>query len=264
MIIAEAYADIAYIGAGYVAHGVNCIGKMGAGVAKDLAAQNPGLADRHREMCECNALTPGQSWIWRNGPLNIINMATQQDVGSGKMARIEWVEECVSRVEARMTPIIGATPIYIPKIASGLGGLDWNDVRPVFDRSKLKFILCHRYAVIIAGGRDITDESALSRAIADSGFMNRATTIISGTQTGVDTMGEAWALAHNMPLKREKPDWSNGKRGGPERNRRMAMMADALIAVWDGKSAGTGNMISQARSRGLDVHIHIVDAEDQS
>jgi hypothetical protein len=36
----------------------------------------------------------------------------------------------------------------------------------------------------------------------------------------------------------------------------MAGMADALIAVWDGKSRGTKNMIETAQSMGLKLHVH--------
>jgi hypothetical protein len=36
----------------------------------------------------------------------------------------------------------------------------------------------------------------------------------------------------------------------------MASMADALIAVWDGKSRGTKNMIETAEKMGLRVYVH--------
>ena len=38
----------------------------------------------------------------------------------------------------------------------------------------------------------------------------------------------------------------------------MAQYADALIAVWDGESKGTANMITQARQKGLDVFIYLI------
>ena len=36
--------------------------------------------------------------------------------------------------------------------------------------------------------------------------------------------------------------------------------ADALIAVWDGSSRGTGNMVNEARKMGLKVHIKLIGA----
>jgi hypothetical protein len=45
------------------------------------------------------------------------------------------------------------------------------------------------------------------------------------------------------------------KRAGPLRNFEMAKNRDGLIAVWDGQSRGTGNMIENASKLGLQVFI---------
>lgn len=42
---------------------------------------------------------------------------------------------------------------------------------------------------------------------------------------------------------------------GPIRNGEMAKYADALIAMWDGTSTGTKNMIDQATKHGLKVYV---------
>jgi hypothetical protein len=39
----------------------------------------------------------------------------------------------------------------------------------------------------------------------------------------------------------------------------MAKYADALIAVWDGKSRGTKNMIDEAKKLGLKVYVKIAN-----
>jgi hypothetical protein len=41
------------------------------------------------------------------------------------------------------------------------------------------------------------------------------------------------------------------------------MYADALIAMWDGVSTGTANMIKQATERGLKVHVERYDQQNQ-
>lgn len=38
----------------------------------------------------------------------------------------------------------------------------------------------------------------------------------------------------------------------------MADYADALIAIWDGESRGTANMIEEAEKRGLKVFVYRV------
>lgn len=108
---------------------------------------------------------------------------------------------------------------------------------------------------IIAGSRTFFDTPALLEAIRLSGFT--ITEVVSGTCKGVDKLGEAWAKANGIPIKEFKPDWDrHGLAAGPIRNREMAKYADALIALWDGKSKGTKNMIEEARERGLKVYVH--------
>jgi hypothetical protein len=41
----------------------------------------------------------------------------------------------------------------------------------------------------------------------------------------------------------------------------MAENADALVAIWDGKSRGTANMIQEAEKRGLRVFVYPVYLE---
>ena len=96
--------------------------------------------------------------------------------------------------------------------------------------------------IIIAGSRLGCEEDELLRAIETSPFV--ITEVVSGGAKGVDTQGENWAKANNLPIKQFPADWKKlGKSAGPRRNLEMAGYADGLIAIWDGKSRGTGNMI---------------------
>lgn len=107
---------------------------------------------------------------------------------------------------------------------------------------------------IIAGCRNYQNYEVLEKAIKDSGY--QITEIVSGNATGVDLMGERFAHDHGVPLKIFPADWDKyGRAAGPKRNKQMANYAEALIALWDYTSAGTGNMIKQAREKGLQVFI---------
>jgi glycerophosphoryl diester phosphodiesterase len=111
--------------------------------------------------------------------------------------------------------------------------------------------------VIIAGGRNITDYNVVKIAYHKSGL--QATEIVSGAAKGVDYLGELFAKNNGISIKRFPADWNKyGKRAGPLRNLEMAEYADALIAVWDGESKGTSNMIAQARQHGLIVFVYLV------
>lgn len=109
--------------------------------------------------------------------------------------------------------------------------------------------------VILAGSRNCTDYDTLVKAIAETAWC--ITEVVSGGARGLDTLGERWAAEHQVPVKRFPADWSKHKlAAGPIRNRQMAEYGDALIAVWDGKSAGTKSMISLAKAAKLKIHVH--------
>lgn len=108
--------------------------------------------------------------------------------------------------------------------------------------------------VIIAGGRTITDYTLVLSALGESEFT--PTEIVSGMAPGVDTLAIQYALENNLPLKEFHANWNKYKRAaGPIRNKQMAEYADALVAIWDGESRGTKNMIEEATLRGLKVYV---------
>lgn len=113
--------------------------------------------------------------------------------------------------------------------------------------------------VIIAGSRTIRKPEIVVAAIEASGFAPQITQVVSGGAGGPDTYGEQWAHARGLPIKRFLAEWHRyGKRAGPLRNREMAAYSEALIAVHDGKSRGTANMIEEATKRGLKVFVREV------
>ena len=110
---------------------------------------------------------------------------------------------------------------------------------------------------IIAGSRILRDPKLVEAAVKASGF--HITEVVSGEAAGIDQLGEKWAAVNGLPVKRFVPKWkTHGKAAGPIRNRAMAEYAQALIAIWNGKSKGTENMIQQARDHGLEVYVHRV------
>lgn len=116
---------------------------------------------------------------------------------------------------------------------------------------------------VIAGSRSITDRKIVDEAIQASGFT--ITEVVSGGARGVDSLGECWASDNNIPVTRFPARWNlHGRSAGPIRNHQMADYADALIAVWDGESKGTLDMITQAKCRGLHVYVHICRSGSQA
>jgi hypothetical protein len=109
---------------------------------------------------------------------------------------------------------------------------------------------------IIAGSRTIGDIRLIDLAVDESGFT--ITRVISGCAMGVDALGEQWAEVRGVPISKFPADWELGRGAGFQRNCQMAINADALIAVWDGRSKGTAHMIIEAHRKGLKVYVKVV------
>ena len=80
--------------------------------------------------------------------------------------------------------------------------------------------------------------------------------MVLGTCWGGDEAGEALAKKLLIPVKQFPADWKKYKAdAGMNRNRQMAEYADALLAIWDGDSKGTLNMIKRAETEKLQIFI---------
>lgn len=128
---------------------------------------------------------------------------------------------------------------------------------------------------IVAGSRSITSQKdvdyVLNKLVLE-GFIG-ITEVVSGKAPGVDTLGENWATKQGIPIQRFPARWADmtvpgaveRKRrdgsifnvlAGYMRNQEMADYADALIAIWDGVSKGTNDMIERARRKGLAIYVY--------
>ena len=113
--------------------------------------------------------------------------------------------------------------------------------------------------LIVAGCRDIQFPRAdelVQDAFSSLNCKNQVVEVIHGAAKGIDSAAgryfSGWMKVTTMPA-----DWAkHGKAAGPIRNRQMAEQADALLAIWDGKSRGTRDMIEAARGLGLRVYVH--------
>ena len=99
--------------------------------------------------------------------------------------------------------------------------------------------------VIIAGSRDYSGGiDGVAAAVKASGFDIEV--VLSGCARGVDRCGEQWAARHGIAIETYPAKWEKYGRGaGPKRNAQMSEKADALIALWDGESPGTRDVIER-------------------
>jgi hypothetical protein len=70
------------------------------------------------------------------------------------------------------------------------------------------------------------------------------TEIVSGGAAGVDQQAERYAAAHGLKVTVIRPDYDAYDRAAPLiRNAEIVRQADYVLAIWDGKSRGTHNVI---------------------
>jgi len=107
--------------------------------------------------------------------------------------------------------------------------------------------------LIIAGSRDIHEAVHIIAAmILGEDILPFPEEVVNGGCWGVDMAGMVWAKRYAVLIKTFSPDWTRyGKSAGPIRNEQMAKYADALLAIWDGESRGTFDMIKRADKHGL-------------
>lgn len=113
-----------------IGHGVNCVGVMGAGVAVLFRDRFPEMARFYKCYCERGCLTPSAilPWVAGDGTM-ILNLASQD--APGPTARYEWLGRSVFQ-GALYAQAHGRT-LVIPRIGSGIGGLEETDCERVFD-----------------------------------------------------------------------------------------------------------------------------------
>jgi O-acetyl-ADP-ribose deacetylase (regulator of RNase III) len=109
---------------------VNCVGIMGRGIALQFKEAFPANFKAYADACARNELQPGRMFVFETGylgnPKLIINFPTKRH-WRGK-SRIEDIDAGL----VALTSLIqrrGIRSIAIPPLGSGLGGLDWINVR---------------------------------------------------------------------------------------------------------------------------------------
>jgi O-acetyl-ADP-ribose deacetylase (regulator of RNase III) len=115
------------------AHGCNCAGSMGAGVAVGFRERYPAMFEEYRRRCKAKPpeFTLGDVFLWReDGKPAVFNLGTQPRPGRG--ATYPIVEEVLKALRAAADEA-GMRSIAVPRIAAGYGGLSWKKVRAIID-----------------------------------------------------------------------------------------------------------------------------------
>jgi O-acetyl-ADP-ribose deacetylase (regulator of RNase III) len=109
---------------------VNCVGIMGRGIALQFKNAFPDNFKAYEFACQRGDLQPGRLFVFRTNQLSnpkyIINFPTKRHWrGRSRLADIDaGLEALVKEIRT-----LGIRSVAIPPLGSGLGGLDWPEVR---------------------------------------------------------------------------------------------------------------------------------------
>ncbi len=114
--------DIFTSNAKAIGHGVNVHGVMGSGIAVQFRTRFPDMYEAYKILCKKGELRPGAMMAWE--PMSghyVYNIASQD--APGPNASYAWLQ---SGVQAALIHASrhGVSTIALPRIASGVGGLD--------------------------------------------------------------------------------------------------------------------------------------------
>lgn len=126
---------------------VNCRGVMGAGLAKQAAKKWPWVVEEYKSVgLKPGAVLPaiplgvamypgGEVQPSSTGPGVVLLVATKDDWR--QPSRLEWVKAGL-RMVCSDVATLEVKSIAIPALGCGLGGLNWNDVRPLIEAAAAK------------------------------------------------------------------------------------------------------------------------------
>ena len=112
-----------------LAHGCNCAGSMGAGIAVGFKERYPAMFEEFKRRCKSKPpeFTLGDVFFWREaGKHAVFNLGTQPRPGRG--ATYPVVEAALNALRVSADEA-GVRSIAMPRIAAGYGGLSWKKVR---------------------------------------------------------------------------------------------------------------------------------------
>jgi O-acetyl-ADP-ribose deacetylase (regulator of RNase III) len=113
------------------AHGCNCAGAMGKGIALQFKDKFPKMYIEYKKLCKEGLFSLGDVFTYNYDNGTVFNLGTQTTWKT--KADINAVESSLIKMlsYAQQNNIF---KIALPKIGAGLGGLNWDDVKFVLDK----------------------------------------------------------------------------------------------------------------------------------
>ncbi len=148
-----------------IAHGVAPDDHFENGLAFALRERWPAMYKDFRHYCHTRHPKPGGLWTW-GGPegVRVVNLLTQEPpsghhhTGHPGPAKVKHVNHALKAL-AKLIKKEGWKSVALPRIATGVGHLDWDDVHPLIE-SHLGSLDADIYVYEVFHAGEQADESA--------------------------------------------------------------------------------------------------------
>ncbi len=145
--------DILLTKAQIIAHGVAPGDHFNQGLALALRERFPNMAKDFRHYCHQSSPESGEAWFWASPEKLIINLMTQQKAenenahpGKATLSNVDHALKAARKIIEKE----GLASIALPRLATGVGGLAWDDVKALikknFEAADIAVFVYEKYA----------------------------------------------------------------------------------------------------------------------
>lgn len=142
-MIRSVEGDILLSDAQVIAHGIATNDPFDSGLALALRERFPSMVKDYRHAIHAKEPKTGEVWYWHGvgedgRTHSIVNLLTQGMQSQAKSARpvkarLEDVNHALREL-ARLVTEQGVQSLALPRLATGVGGLEWSDVKPLIEQ----------------------------------------------------------------------------------------------------------------------------------
>lgn len=135
----EVEGDLLLSQAQAIAHGVAPNDDFHIGLALSLRERWPAMYKDFRHFCQTTHPKPGDAWTWSGaGAPRIVNLFTQEGAhghhgGHPGKAHLNYVNKSLRELR-QIIEKEALKSIALPRLATGVGGLEWTDVKPLVEQ----------------------------------------------------------------------------------------------------------------------------------
>ncbi len=136
-MLKEVSGDILLSKAQVIAHGVAPADHFNQGLALSLREHYPAMAKDFRHYCQVSHPKAGEIWAWAGADgKRVVNLMIQEEAPSKQSRPGKATTHNVNLALRNLRGLIEEekfASVALPRLATGVGGLDWDEVKPLID-----------------------------------------------------------------------------------------------------------------------------------